>query len=475
MFANYSARRGAISDYAMDWGEEVTFTRRLDKDLLFLHSMNKRMDKKTGTKQDMQNLVHNHPWMRLMMPFIKTPVNILKFPLQRTPFILSPKGTILGKKFEWVENLHMRFQADMASGDPLRVAEAEGRVVAGKVFWFTLMGAAASGITTGAGPSNPRERNTLMATGWRPYSVRVGDKYISYSRLDPFALPVGLSADMYERFAERGRSGDVEEDWMNSVMLAGAYSLSNNIADKSYLAGINNVLQALIDPEHKFEALIKKQVTSYVPKFGSQWTPITDDHYMKKTYGLLEAVMQRVPGLNREIEPMRNLLGDPLESMYEPTVWAAGINPFLISKATNDPILNELANVGYGFGHPEPKIKGSRHLDMRKFHDAKGRSAFDRFQELVGVVTYNNRTVHQALAALYDSKGYKRASDLADKRELRFQGTYKDARIKAIKSVMAKFRAKAKAQTVKEYPNLGNAIRAYDQNNEDQMRELLNI
>jgi len=460
---NFDADKSDLSQLGMDWAEDVTFTRGLDKDLLDLQEMGKASKNRTSWMKDMQDTVHRHPWMRLIMPFIRTPVNILKFPLQRTPFIMSSNGKMMGYELQWLKDLHLRYQADMASGDAIKAAEASGRVYAGNFYWMSMMAAAGSGIITGGGPSNPRERANMMATGWRPYSFHIKDYYVSYARLDPFSSVLGLAADVYEKFTILGRDGDVEENWLQATMLAGAYSISNNIADKSYLAGINNVLKALIDPEKEMKGLMKKQLTSYIPKIISQWTPLTDDAYMKKTYGMLDAVMNRIPGLAEGVEPLRNYLGEPLMAMYEPTVWAAGFNPFLISKDLNDPILDELASLGYGFGAPTPRLNGVRHLDMRKFYDEDGRSAFDFFQEAVGTVKVRGSNIREMLTMLFDSDVYKTASHMGEKGLLQFPGHHRDPRVKYIKSVMGEFRDAARILTKREHPELQKAYNAFKQ------------
>ena len=459
----FDANKSELSQLGMDWAEDVTFTRGLDKDLLDLQDMGKASKNRTSWMKDMQDTVHRHPWMRLIMPFIRTPVNILKFPLQRTPWIMSSNGKMMGYEMQWLKDLHLRYQADMASGDALKAAEANGRVYAGNFYWITMMSAAGSGIITGGGPTNPRERANLMATGWRPYSFHIKDYYVSYARLDPFSSVLGLAADVYEKFTLLGRDGDVEDNWLTATMMAGAYSISNNIADKSYLAGINNVLKALIDPEKEMKGLMKKQLTSYIPKAISQFTPLTDDVYMKKTYGMLDAVMNRIPGLASSVEPMRNYLGEPLMAMYEPTVWAAGFNPFLISKDLNDPILNELASLGYGFGAPTPRLNGVRHLDMRKFYDEDGRSAFDFFQEAVGTVEVRGNNIRQMLTQLFDSDAYKTASLMGEKGLLQFPGHHRDPRVKYIKSVMGEFRDAARTLTKRKHPELQKAYNAFKQ------------
>ena len=204
---------------------------------------------------------------------------------------------------------------------------------------------------------------------------------------------------------------------------------------------------------------------------------------MKKTYGLLEGVTSRIPFANSSIAPMRNYFGEPMEAMYEPTVWASGINPFMVSQAKNDTELEELLHVGYGFGPPTPKIKGSRFLDMRKFFKdtvtgvsgnvgGKSQNAFDRYQELIGVVG-KKRNIRGAMRKLFATKYYQRANFMAAEGLLKFKGTHRDPRVKQIKAIMYHYRAAAKAQTLKEYPELLKAVKAFDATVNNQLLDIM--
>ena len=61
------------------------------------------------------------------------------------------------------------------------------------------MGVAATmaygGLITGQGPSDPKLRTQLEATGWKPYSLRVGNTYVGINRLEPVGMLFTLAAD----------------------------------------------------------------------------------------------------------------------------------------------------------------------------------------------------------------------------------------------------------------------------------------
>ena len=463
--------KSMLSEFAMDWAEDATFTRGLDVDLKRLQEQGHLTDASSFSK-GVQDFATKHSWLRVVMPFIRTPVNLLKFPLQRLP-LLQDKA--LNKKSGFLKKLHMRYQADILSDDPIKVAEAKGRMRTGALMYGSIAMFAGSGQVTGKGPTNANERRSLMATGWRPYSIRVGDRYISYARLDPFSTVLGLAADSVEFVREAGRNGDLDENWVQTMATAGVYSLSNNIANKSYLAGLSNILSSLTDPvgNGSFEKLMEKQLTSYIPKAVSQFTVVTDDNYIRKSYGLLEAMQNQIPFLAGGIEPTRNILGDPMEYVDSSVSSRASsiFNPFLSTKYKKDEVLDSIAALHYGFGAPEPKIRGKSFLDMRKYEDENGRSAFDYYQERIGTIKLGGKTLRERLQDYFKSSTYRKQTEFST--EVGFDEMEADPRIKEVKSIIARYRTKAKKETLREYPDLTAAIKAYEQNYSELMQSFM--
>jgi hypothetical protein len=57
------------------------------------------------------------------------------------------------------------------------------------------------GTVTGAGPDDPVARRQLEATGWKPYSVLLGDHYVSYDQIPGAQLTLGLIGDYHDAIA----------------------------------------------------------------------------------------------------------------------------------------------------------------------------------------------------------------------------------------------------------------------------------
>src|SRR5690606_2796056 len=87
------------------------------------------------------------------------------------------------------------WRADFKAGGARRDM-AMARALLGTGFAYTMFEAAKNGLITGSAPSDPAKNRYLRANGWQPYSVKVGDKWISYARLDPFSTTISVAADL---------------------------------------------------------------------------------------------------------------------------------------------------------------------------------------------------------------------------------------------------------------------------------------
>jgi len=454
---NYKKDKEVLADFAMDWAEDTTFTRGLDVDLLRMQEHGHLQGKKSVNKA-VQDFVADHSFMRIMAPFVRTPVQLVSFPLRRIWLPDSVMRGIINKPDGWLKKTHLRYQADILSKDPIRAAEAYGRMRMGMLMYGSLMSASAMGMVTGRGPRDTQKRNQQMATGYRSYSVKVGDKYVSYARLDPFATVLGLAADFTYMIQESAQSGDFNKNWLESMLLAGVYSIADNITSKSYLENLSNVVGAVTNPESggAFETFMERHTASYVPKALSQFTPITDGAQMRKPRGLAESIQNQIPFLSSGIEPLRNLLGQEM-NYVDAGVMSRSIsivNPFMVKTREGNHVLEILAGLDYAFELPSPKLFGKAELDLREFKDEDGRSAYDWMQERTGTIKdKDGYTLFDRLAMLFKTKLFKELTAIEDEDQWQ-QNVEDDMRIPLVKVILQEFRKMARADTRRNYPEI---------------------
>ena len=411
---NFNPDSSALMQFAAEEAQYLTFTKELQ-------------DKTLG--KVLQEATNKLPYLRLVVPFVRTPTNILKFAFERTPFV--------GVLKEERERLYNEFN----STDPVLKARARGKVVTAGLTMGALVDVAFNNreFITGGGPTNEREKEALMATGWRPYSIKIGDTYYSYQRLDPLATPLGIIADLVETGIKEEPTFDesVAEHAATSMMLA----LTRNATNKSYLAGIQMWADALGDPDRYIEKLGRNYASSLVPNLISQLADY-DTQAMKETRSVMDA-MKRKLGLRGSLDTKRNILGE--EYKAEQWMGTGFINPIQMSTKKDDPILNEMASLNHAFRNPPPSLGGQ--IDMLEYENDKGQSAYDRQLELLKTVKMRGLTLRQSLNKLIKSKSYQRLSSESEP-------GLPSPRIQQINSILTRYRKEARRQMLREYPEL---------------------
>jgi hypothetical protein len=433
--ANFDERSKEIIDTALQRADEVTATGGLEKGTL---------------SKKLQDAVVAHPTLRLVVPFIGTPINLLKFAARRVD-VLGP-GHLAGAKIGLLpmpalERTRNVFLKDMLSGSPARKADAVGRLTLGFGTLGFFYGMTASGKITGRGPDEPNRRAALMNAGWRPYSVRVGDRWISYERLDPFAAIVGVAADLHE-YAQWTDTSD--QDTVTTLGASAVVALSNQLTQKSYLTGIRNFVEALSAPERRAERFLEQLVGSFVvPSAIASGVDLAGDQNMREVRGILDAIRNRIPGLSAGLEPRRNVLGEPIERtrrLGEDTlgqltrIWM----PVAYSEVSDSVVDQQLAMLNHGFGAPSPTRGG---VDLLSYRSTSGQTAFDRWQQLHGDVQVGGRDLRTALRQLVTSRRYQAlpAESTPD---------LESPRVSLVENVIRQYRDRAFDQVLREYSDL---------------------
>jgi len=116
------------------------------------------------TGRAIQNFANSHVLAKFVVPFVRTPANILKYAGERTPIgFLSRevRDNLSGKNGTIARDTQM---ARMAIGTTIATAFA----------WQALQG-----NITGGGPSDSKEKAVMRMTGWQPYSIKIGNGYYS--------------------------------------------------------------------------------------------------------------------------------------------------------------------------------------------------------------------------------------------------------------------------------------------------------
>ena len=373
---------------------------------------------------------------RIIVPFVNTPTNLATWFLDRALApVFDGSKIILSLKKDLYEKFY--------HSDPNIRGDALGRVATGGLMMSATYSLYSQGRLSGTGPPNPQERALLQETGWQPQSIKFGDTWVSYERLDPWASFFSVAADTMYAMDNQDPASDDGAAMETIKVLSMAFI--RNLKRKTYLQGVSKALEAATDDEgYKAARFFRGFASPLMPTIVKD---MNSDPYLREVRSFTDQWLSRTPGLSDKLPPRRNLLGEKIEQRYYGDVGGLGVmNPFAYSQVNNDVVKGELAHLGHGFSPPDSEKYG---FNLRKVFSEKGQTAYDRFQELHGVVKLRGRTLEQSLERLFSSDRYQKMIDSPD--------STTSPKVAEARKIISKYRAHAYRQIEKEFPELKNA------------------
>jgi len=406
---------------------------------------------KPGIARSLQNMTNAHPSLKLVLPFIRTPTNILNYAVGRTPlgkqFYRDIKTVWKGTKDSLeggaLDNAYDDLAKALESTDPLVKARAQGRLAVSAITVGVVTDAYFNNRLniTGGGPKDEKEIAQLKQTGWRPYSIKVGDTYYSYVKLDPYATILGSVADLVETGIKEEKGFD--ESGMEHLMSALIVTVQRNIFNKSYMTGLDTLVKLAQQPENYADYALQSFGSSLVP-FSSALGRLNEyqgDQVSREINSLKEAVLYKIPGQREKLDPKRNILGEVMVSENVPLFGV--INPIAYSTEKSDAVLTEMANLKHAFRQPSSRREGGM-VEMLNFTNANGQSSYDRWLELTGTIKIGRKNLNESLEKLINSKQYNRLLPFSPETGL------ESPRVKAVRNMIGKYRSRAFNQMLKE-------------------------
>lgn len=308
-------------------------------------------------------------------PFVKTPTNIGGTLIQ-----YSPVGFVTA------------LTKQLRNPSQKKLAEDLGRAITGSGLVALGWMLAEEGLATGAAPKSASERAQWELEGKQANSVRIGDRYYNVSRLAPIGGLIAVGAQMREAFRSAESFGGG---------VAGAALTPVRVAlDQSFAKGVSGALEAVNDPTRAGDIFIENTAGSLVPAGAAMIARGTDPH-VRAPEGVGERIRSRIPIASRGVPPRLDAFGKPVPQRGGLARQAFDI--FQSRRATDDPLIHELARVGVNVGFPsrtETIDIGREKVQRRRTPDE-----YRAFMQQVGPET------EQVLRRVVASEEYQNADD----------------------------------------------------------------
>jgi hypothetical protein len=227
----------------------------------------------TGATKRIEQALKEAPAWRFIIPFYKTPVNLLAWIPEHTPGLHLLSG---------------RMKDAIAKGGVER-DQAHAKLITGSLLYAAAGSLFANGMITGA--SDPKELHTNINAQIQDYSIFINGKWYQYNRTDPFGFMLGMVADL-------GFLATKAPDMQAEQITAGVIlALGSNVLSKTWATTLSDIFSLTKEPQRYQEG--------FFAKYGSTLLPIG---------GLARSINERIDPSAREARGMLDVIQNTYHS-----------------------------------------------------------------------------------------------------------------------------------------------------------------
>ena len=138
--------------------------------------------------------------------------------------------------------------------------------------------------------------------------------------------------------------------------MAATLAIAKNVTSKTYMSGMSSFFDAVSDPDRYGKPWFEHMAASVVPS-GLAAEARREDPYMRTAAGMVDAIKRRVPGMSKDLPPVRDLWGRPTDYRSGEGATFDALSPVYIKREHPEPIDKELERLGYYPDMPPRKIQ----------------------------------------------------------------------------------------------------------------------
>ena len=326
-----------------------------------------------------------HMFFEGILPFKKTPINILKRGVEYSPAGLVHALSVGTMKLNRGDITVNQYIDGISSGLSGTVIAAIGAFLA------------YSGILSGGFDDEDKELRKLR--GEQEYAVKIGNKTYTIDWAAPTTIPLFIGAEFVSSLQEN-------KEWGFADICNALTNLSEPMFNLSMLSGLNDTLEAVSFADNKLTALGTESLSSYlgqfVPTVLGQMTR-TIDTTQRRTYVdknkqipkevqyFIQRLMNKTPGLSYLNQPRLNQWGEEhVEKNIVEAAFENFISPGYSNELVDDPVNSELFEIYSEIGDKSviPKY-ASNELTINKEKIYLTAEEYTTYQRTVGTTAYN--------------------------------------------------------------------------------------
>jgi len=306
--------------------DDLELVKRIDKEAL-THSKDMTWKTQLDSKllRDFEQFINRNPIMRIFLPFTHTPMKILE-------------------KWAYSSGLNKKFYNDLKGvNGPDAKTNAQARFLVSSLLYGTAAFLFYEGKLTPTA-RNSKERERMRAAGIPENSLKIGDTWVDFNRLDPAPSLYFSTMANALRVMEEDHSDDTALGVAGEVI----GNTCHNLLNKTWFIALKDTMEALTGVGTN--GFIRSMVDSVKPMRGwqSYGYKITHD-YLKDTHAKL-----------LEDKPRLDVYGDPIPIPAE----IMGLKMYEVS---DSPIRKEVLKLGLSLPDVGHTLRGVKLNEEQRY------------------------------------------------------------------------------------------------------------
>jgi hypothetical protein len=300
------------------------------------------------------------PIGKLIIPFTRVAANVTNQMLEWTPYGFARYAFmgVAGNEKEignWKGNMDVALRAGLGTAAIFGLLALAASDRDEEDPFFTIYG---------DGPRDLNARRQLQQRGWKPNTIKVGDKFISY-----LYTPLAMALSIVGRHMDDYRDGRIP-DPRDLSLATSSVALIEAIKNQSFLAGAADLMSAVDspDPVAKVSRVFARMTTIPIPNLLKQVDRLVDPS-VQEGQGFWESVIKEIPIARHLRKPAINIFGEEVERIRGPLPFP-GMDRFVTLQKTDDPVLNLLSeNRLIVPGISKSTRMGDRNMTQDEYYD----------------------------------------------------------------------------------------------------------
>jgi hypothetical protein len=247
-----------------------------------------------------------------LLPFKKTPINILK---QGARY--SPAGLIKGLTWDISQLRKGNLEHGAAELIDNISMGLSGTSIAALGAWFM-----SSGLITLSSNATGKEGTFEGQTGYQNYALKIGNSTFTIDWITPSSMPFFMGAEMYKTFTQQNNQSGLQKVGTMFTKFADSLTqVSDPLMNLSMLQGINNTIKSAAYGGNPVSTMIGTAASGYVGQYvptllgqaARTITPNQKDTYSTDALGkTVNAIKAKIPFANLTLPDKVDQWGNPI-------------------------------------------------------------------------------------------------------------------------------------------------------------------